>query len=90
MHGVKTAKTGIRLLDKAKVTAQAPRNLRTVIQAEGKDNYQDNKKNMAPMFPVIDYMAANGVEVEGTKYTVKQSLGATKCSWEKPRVIPMI
>jgi hypothetical protein len=75
MHGVKTAKTGIRLLDKAKVTPQAPKNFRIVIQAKEKDNYEEHKKNIAPMFPVIDDIAENGVEVGGTKYTVKQSSG---------------
>jgi hypothetical protein len=46
-----------------------------VIQAEGKDNYEEHKRNMAPMFPVIDDIAANGVEVGNTKYEVTQSLG---------------
>jgi hypothetical protein len=75
MHGVKTAKTGVQLLDKKKVTSQAPRNFRTVIQAEGKDNYGEHKKNLEPMFPVMDDIAENGVSVGNTKYEVKQSLG---------------
>jgi hypothetical protein len=75
MHGVKTAKTGVRLLDKKKVTSQAPRNFKTVIQAEGKDNYTEHKKNLEPMFPMMDDIAENGVTVENTKYAVKQSLG---------------
>jgi hypothetical protein len=75
MYGVKTAKTGVRLLDKKKVTSHALRNFRTVIQAEGKDDYGEHKKNLEPMFPVMDDIAENGVSVGNTKYEVKQSLG---------------
>jgi hypothetical protein len=74
-RGVKTSKIGFWLPELEKAIMQAPQQGRTVVQFEGKDDYEHNKEYLGPCFPVMDKLAAEGAVVVGTVYDICQSLG---------------
>jgi hypothetical protein len=73
-RGIKTTRVGYRLPDAAKVVQNHPRQYRSVLQFEGKDDYASHKEYLQPMFPVMDMYAEEGITVDGTRYKIKQSL----------------
>jgi hypothetical protein len=73
---VKVSKFGFRLLSLDKlVVLQAPEQARTVVQFEGKDDYEQNKEYLASSISVMNQLRAEGLTVDGTHYSVVQSLG---------------
>ncbi|GAQ92847.1 hypothetical protein KFL_011650020 [Klebsormidium nitens] len=72
---VKVSKIGFRILTLEKVILQAPQQARTVVQFEGKDDYDQNAEFLAPILPVMEQLKEEGLTVEGTHYTVTQSVG---------------
>jgi hypothetical protein len=76
LRGVKHSKCGFKLVGKGKVVAQSPSNLRCVLLFEGKDSYDNYLEYLGPLFPVIARLAKEGVKMDNTRYSVKQTLGA--------------
>jgi hypothetical protein len=74
-RGIKTTRVGYRLPDAAKVVQNDPRQYRSVLQFEGKDDYASLKEYLQPMFPVMDVYSEERIAIDGTHYTIKQSLG---------------
>jgi hypothetical protein len=58
------------------VVAQSPANLRTLLLFEGKDSHENYAELLAPFFAIIDALTEEGITVDGTHYTVKQTMGA--------------
>jgi hypothetical protein len=58
------------------VCTQSPRNLRTIILFEGKDNYESYSEYMQPFLPVMHQLKVEGLDIDGIHYTFKQTVGA--------------
>jgi hypothetical protein len=63
------------LVGGGKVCTQSPRNLRTIILFEGKDNYENYLEYMQPFFPVMRKLQAEGLTIDGIRYQFKQTVG---------------
>jgi hypothetical protein len=72
---VKVSKFGFRLLSLDKLVLQAPQQARTIVQFEGKDDYEQNKEYLGPCIAVMDQLREKGMDVDGTHYSVVQSVG---------------
>jgi hypothetical protein len=87
IRGLKHSKFGFKQVGAGRATAQSPNNIKTCLLFEGKDNWANYKELLAPFLPVMDQLAAEGLTVEDTKYTVKQTFGADyvlmcyDCAW---------
>jgi hypothetical protein len=76
LRGIKHTKFGFKLVGGGRVCTQSPRNLRTIILFEGKDNYHNYLEYLQPFFPVIRKLQAEGVTIDGIHYRFKQTIGA--------------
>jgi hypothetical protein len=74
-RGIKTTRVRYQLPDIAKVVQNDPRQYRSVLQFEGKDDYASHKEYLKLMFPVQDLYRDERITVDGTHYNIKQSLG---------------
>lgn len=72
---VKVSKFSFRLPSLEKVILQAPQQARTVVQFEGKDDYDQNAEYLAPCIPIMDQLREEGLTIDGIHYTVIQSVG---------------
>jgi hypothetical protein len=72
-RGIKTTRVGYPLPDAAKVVQNDPRQYRSVLQFEGKDDYASHKEYLVPMFPLMDGYTKEGIQADSTHYSVKQS-----------------
>lgn len=72
---VKVSKFSFRLPSLEKVILQSPQQARTVVQFEGKDDYDQNAEYLAPCLPIMDQLREEGLTIDGTHYTVIQSVG---------------
>jgi hypothetical protein len=75
MRGVKVSKIGFKVMSEDILASQDPSNMRSILQFKGKDNYAANKEYLAPFFPTLDSIAADGLTIGKTHYTIRQTLG---------------
>jgi hypothetical protein len=76
LRALKLSMFGFKLVGNQRVVAQSPKNLRTLLFFEGKDNYENYKEYLAPFFAIIEALTAEEITVDGTHYTVKQTMDA--------------
>jgi hypothetical protein len=72
---VKVSKFSFRLLSLNKLVLQAPEQARTIVQFEGKDSYEQNKEYLSSSIAMMDKVREEGLDVDGTHYSVVQSVG---------------
>jgi hypothetical protein len=77
LRGIKHTKFGFKLVGGGRVCTQLPRNLRTIILFEGKDNYENYLEYMQLFFPVMRKLQAEGLTIDGICYRFKQTVGVT-------------
>lgn len=76
LRGIKHTKFGFKLVGGGRVCTQSPRNLRTILLFEGKDNYDNYSEYMQPFFPVMRRLQAEGLIIDGIRYRFRQTAGA--------------
>jgi hypothetical protein len=59
-----------------RICTQSPRNLRTIILFEEKDNYNNYLEYMQPFFPVMCKLQKEGLTIDDVSYSFKQTVGA--------------
>jgi hypothetical protein len=76
LRALKHSMFGFKLVGNQRVVAQSPKNLRTLLLFEGKDNYENSKEYLAPFFAIIKTLTEKGITVDGMHYTVRKTMGA--------------
>jgi hypothetical protein len=76
LRGISHSKIGFKFVGNRRVCNQSPANMRTILLFEGKDNHAKYKELMKPFFPVMDGLTVDGLDLNGTHYDFKQTMGA--------------